>query len=80
MTRPESSLEKEVPLTTIRDLYTTRDGFDRQCRLRAAEIGWTSTFISESLGGGSLRKPNSGYRNRGEKNGPYGGPRTGRCP
>ncbi|MBW8825778.1 MAG: acyl-CoA/acyl-ACP dehydrogenase [Acidobacteria bacterium] len=47
-------LESEVPLATVRSLYDTVDGFDRTWWQQAAELGWTSLFVPESLGGGSL--------------------------
>ena len=47
-------LESESPLTAVRDLYESDNGFDRTWWLRAAELGWTSLFIPKSLGGGSL--------------------------
>ena len=47
-------LESETPLTVVRELYETRDGFDRAWWSQAAELGWTSLFVPEQLGGGSL--------------------------
>ncbi len=47
-------LESEVPLTTVRELYDTVDGFDRAWWGKAAELGFTSLFVPESIGGGSL--------------------------
>ena len=47
-------LESEVPLTAVRALYDTVDGFDRAWWRQAAELGWTSLFVPEALGGGSL--------------------------
>jgi alkylation response protein AidB-like acyl-CoA dehydrogenase len=47
-------LETEMPLTTVRGLYENRDGFDRSWWGKAAEIGWTSLFVPERLGGGTL--------------------------
>lgn len=44
----------EVPLTTVRELYETPHGFDRDWRRAAAAIGWTSLFVPEAHGGGSL--------------------------
>ena len=47
-------LEAEVPVSTVRALYDTADGFDRGWWARGAELGWTSMFVPESLGGGCL--------------------------
>jgi alkylation response protein AidB-like acyl-CoA dehydrogenase len=47
-------LEAEVPLTTVRALYESADGFDREWWKLGAELGWTSMFAPESHGGGSL--------------------------
>jgi len=47
-------LAAEVPLTTVRDLYDARDGFDRSWWRQAAELGWTSLFVPADVGGGSL--------------------------
>ena len=44
----------EVPLTTVRELYETPHGFDRDWWRAAAAIGWTSLFVPEAHGGGSL--------------------------
>jgi alkylation response protein AidB-like acyl-CoA dehydrogenase len=47
-------LESETPLTAVRALYETDDGFDRAWWRKAAELGWTSLFVPEAHGGGSL--------------------------
>jgi alkylation response protein AidB-like acyl-CoA dehydrogenase len=47
-------LEAETPLTRVRELYESKDGFDRRWWRQSAELGWTSLFIPEDLGGGSL--------------------------
>jgi alkylation response protein AidB-like acyl-CoA dehydrogenase len=47
-------LERESPSSVVRALYETRDGFDRAWWRRAADLGWTSFFVPESHGGGSL--------------------------
>jgi alkylation response protein AidB-like acyl-CoA dehydrogenase len=47
-------LEAEVPLTRVRALYEEPDGFDRGWWRDAARLGWTSLFVSEARGGGSL--------------------------
>ena len=45
-------LATEAPLTTVRALYDSRDGFDRAWWRAAAELGWTSLFVPEALGDG----------------------------
>jgi alkylation response protein AidB-like acyl-CoA dehydrogenase len=47
-------LEQEAPLTVVRALADTADGFDRGWWARGAELGWTSFLVPESDGGGSL--------------------------
>jgi alkylation response protein AidB-like acyl-CoA dehydrogenase len=47
-------LEAEAPLSRVRELYDSADGFDRAWWRRAAELGWTALFVPESLGGGSV--------------------------
>jgi alkylation response protein AidB-like acyl-CoA dehydrogenase len=47
-------LAAEVPLSTVRDLYDEREGFSSAWWRAAAELGWTSLFVPEALGGGSL--------------------------
>ncbi len=47
-------LEAEVPISAVRALYSSADGFDRAWWARGAELGWTSMFVPEPLGGGSL--------------------------
>jgi alkylation response protein AidB-like acyl-CoA dehydrogenase len=47
-------LESEVPLTAVRELWDSADGFDRQWWVKAAELGWTSMFVPEAHGGGSV--------------------------
>jgi alkylation response protein AidB-like acyl-CoA dehydrogenase len=47
-------LAAETPLTTVRALYEVPDGFDRAWWRQAAELGWTSMFVPEANGGGSL--------------------------
>jgi alkylation response protein AidB-like acyl-CoA dehydrogenase len=47
-------LQAETPLTVVRELYETRDGFDLDWWRQAAQLGWTSMFVPERLGGGSL--------------------------
>ena len=47
-------LESEVPLTSVRELFDSTDGFERGWWRKAAELGWTSLFAPEEHGGGSL--------------------------
>ena len=47
-------LESESPLASVRDLWDTADGFDRGWWCKAAELGWTSLFVPERHGGGTL--------------------------
>jgi alkylation response protein AidB-like acyl-CoA dehydrogenase len=47
-------VESEVPLTAVRDLYDTPEGFDRGWWRDAAALGWTSPFVPEAQGGGTL--------------------------
>jgi len=47
-------LSTEVPLSAVRELYDNHDGFDRDWWREAAQLGWTSLFIPENVGGGSL--------------------------
>jgi alkylation response protein AidB-like acyl-CoA dehydrogenase len=47
-------LEAESPLSTVRALWEGADGFERDYWRKAAELGWTSAFIPESQGGGSV--------------------------
>ena len=47
-------LQNESPLTEVRALYESRDGFERSWWAKAAQLGWTAMFIPESQGGGSV--------------------------
>jgi len=47
-------LESEVPLSKVRELYESAEGFEREWWRQTAELGWTSFFVPESLGGGSV--------------------------
>ena len=51
---PRKFLTSEVPLSVVRSLYETADGFDRDWWLGAVELGFTSFFVPEELGGGSV--------------------------
>lgn len=50
----QSFLEKEVPLSRIRDMHEQGTSFDAGWWRRAAELGWTSLLVPEQLGGGSV--------------------------
>jgi len=47
-------LESEAPLTTVRALWDTTDGLERDWWSKAAELGWATLFVPEEHGGGSL--------------------------
>jgi alkylation response protein AidB-like acyl-CoA dehydrogenase len=47
-------LESEAPLTVVRALWDTTDGLERDWWNKAAELGWTTLFVPEEHGGGSL--------------------------
>jgi alkylation response protein AidB-like acyl-CoA dehydrogenase len=47
-------LEKESPLTTVRELNAKGLGFDPAWWRRGAELGWTSMLVPEQRGGGSI--------------------------
>ena len=49
----QAFLEKEVPLTRVRELHAEGDSFDTRWWGRAAELGWASLLVPEELGGGS---------------------------
>jgi alkylation response protein AidB-like acyl-CoA dehydrogenase len=50
----QSFLEKEAPLSRLRELHAAGVAFDRDWWRRAAELGWTSLLVPEQLGGGSV--------------------------
>jgi alkylation response protein AidB-like acyl-CoA dehydrogenase len=50
----QSFLEKEVPLSRLRELHAAGTSFEADWWRRAAELGWTSLLVSEELGGGSV--------------------------
>lgn len=47
-------LEKQMPLTRVRELATAAAGFDREWWRRGAELGWTSMLVAPERGGGSI--------------------------
>lgn len=50
----QSFLEKEAPLSRLRELHAAGASFDGEWWRRAAELGWTSLLVPEELGGGSV--------------------------
>jgi alkylation response protein AidB-like acyl-CoA dehydrogenase len=50
----QSFLEKEAPLSRLRELHAAGASFDGPWWRRAAELGWTSLLVPEELGGGSV--------------------------
>jgi len=47
-------LDAEMPVSAVRSLYESPQGFDRAWWRSAAALGWTSLFVPERHGGGSL--------------------------
>jgi alkylation response protein AidB-like acyl-CoA dehydrogenase len=47
-------LEVESPLSAVRSLADSSDGFYRDLWLRGADLGWTSMLIPEEYGGGAV--------------------------
>jgi alkylation response protein AidB-like acyl-CoA dehydrogenase len=47
-------LDREMPVTRVRELYESAHGFDHDWWRAAAGLGWTSLLVPESHGGGSL--------------------------
>lgn len=50
----QSFLDKEVPLSRVRELHRDGIAFERPWWQRAAELGWASLLVPEDLGGGSV--------------------------
>ena len=50
----QSFLEKEAPLSRVRELHAEGASFDPAWWRRAAELGWASLLVPEELGGGSV--------------------------
>ncbi|WP_428341354.1 acyl-CoA dehydrogenase family protein [Mycobacterium sp.] len=50
----QSFLQKEVPLSRVRDLHSQGVSFEHPWWQRAAELGWTALLVPEELGGGSV--------------------------
>jgi alkylation response protein AidB-like acyl-CoA dehydrogenase len=47
-------LEAEAPLTTLRALAGSKEGFEASYWRQGAELGWTSLVVPEEAGGGSV--------------------------
>lgn len=47
-------LQKEMPLTKVRQLAAAGTGFERDWWRRGAELGWASMLVDPDLGGGSI--------------------------
>jgi alkylation response protein AidB-like acyl-CoA dehydrogenase len=47
-------LDAECPLTKVRELRDSPDGFERDYWRQGAELGWISLVVPEPLGGGSI--------------------------
>ncbi|HEY9304979.1 MAG TPA: acyl-CoA dehydrogenase family protein, partial [Mycobacterium sp.] len=50
----QAFLQKEVPLSQVRELHAAGISFDPDWWRRAAELGWTGLLVPEELGGGSV--------------------------
>jgi alkylation response protein AidB-like acyl-CoA dehydrogenase len=50
----QAFLQKEVPLSRVRELHAAGVSFDHAWWRRAAELGWTGLLVPEELGGGSV--------------------------
>lgn len=50
----QAFLEKEMPLSRVREMHEAGTSFDVGWWRRAAELGWTSLLVPEELGGGSV--------------------------
>jgi alkylation response protein AidB-like acyl-CoA dehydrogenase len=50
----QAFLEKEMPLSRVRELHAAGTSFDADWWRRAAELGWASLLVPEELGGGSV--------------------------
>lgn len=50
----QAFLEKEAPLSRVREIQGAGGSFDAQWWQRAAELGWASLLVPEELGGGSV--------------------------
>lgn len=50
----QAFLQKEAPLSRVRELHAAGLSFDPEWWRRAAELGWTALLVPEELGGGSV--------------------------
>jgi alkylation response protein AidB-like acyl-CoA dehydrogenase len=50
----QAFLQKEVPLSRVRELHAAGASFDPGFWKRAAELGWAGLLVPEELGGGSV--------------------------
>jgi len=50
----QAFLQKEVPLSRVRELHAQGVSFEPAWWRRAAELGWTALLVPEELGGGSV--------------------------
>jgi alkylation response protein AidB-like acyl-CoA dehydrogenase len=50
----QAFLQKEAPLSYVRELHAAGTSFDPVWWRRAAELGWTGLLVPEELGGGSV--------------------------
>jgi alkylation response protein AidB-like acyl-CoA dehydrogenase len=50
----QAFLQKEVPLSRVRELHAAGVSFDQAWWRRAAELGWTALLVPEELGGGNV--------------------------
>jgi alkylation response protein AidB-like acyl-CoA dehydrogenase len=50
----QAFLQKEVPLSRVRELHAAGISFDQAWWRRAAELGWTALLVPEELGGGNV--------------------------
>jgi alkylation response protein AidB-like acyl-CoA dehydrogenase len=50
----QAFLQKEVPLSRVRELHAAGVSFDQSWWRRAAELGWTGLLVPEELGGGAV--------------------------
>ena len=50
----QAFLEKQAPLSRVRELHAAGVSFERDWWRRAAELGWASLLVPEELGGGSV--------------------------
>ena len=65
-------LEKEAPLTKVRELAAGPVGFEPHWWRRGAELGWTSMLVAPALGGDSISGSGLSTGDRGRGNGQAG--------